>query len=301
MAISFGVHTGQQDLAMDDLRRTWREIDAAGMDWISVWDHFYEAPPRDGSGACFEAVSVMAALAAETQNVRVGCLVFCMGYRNPGVLAKAAVTIDHVSNGRLELGLGAGWHVAEHQAFGIPFPSVKTRLDKLEESVQIIRSLFTEERTTFIGDHFQVEDAYCNPKPIQEQPRIWIGGGGEKRTLRIVAKYADGWNSAYISAEGYRHKCQVLDQWCEWEGRDPENIARNVNVHFQMGADEAAARRKREAFKGQGALLGTPQEVIERIGDYAKAGAQGLNIALRAPFDWEALQAFMEEVAPAFK
>ena len=301
MSIKLGVHSGQQDCSYDELRKIWHLADTSGLYWVSVWDHFYEAPYRDGTGDCFEATATMAALAAETRNVRVGCLVFCMGYRNPGVLAKSAATIDHISGGRLELGIGGGWHEAEHQAFGIPFRPVKERLDILEESVQIIRSLLTNEKTSFNGHYFKFEDAYCNPKPLQPSPRIWIGGRGEIRTLRIVAKYADGWNAAYISAEDYQKKSEILDQWCAREDRDPKSIQRNVNVHFQMGANEISAQQKRKAFQGQEALYGTPAEVIEHIGEYAKAGAEGLNIALRAPFDWEALQAFMEEVVPHFK
>lgn len=301
MSIKLGVHSGQQDCSYEELRKIWHLADTSGLYWVSVWDHFYEAPYRDGTGNCFEATATMAALAAETRNVRVGCLVFCMGYRNPGILAKSAATIDHISGGRLELGIGGGWHEAEHQAFGIPFRPVKERLDILEESVQIIRSLLTTEKTSFNGHYFKFEDAYCNPKPLQQSPRIWIGGRGETRTLRIVAKYADGWNAAYISAEDYQKKSKVLDQWCDVENRDPKSIQRNVNVHFQMGANKISAQKKRESFQGQEALYGTPAEAIDQIGEYTKAGAEGLNIALRAPFDWDALQAFMEDVVPHFR
>ncbi len=305
MTIKIGMHTGPQNCTYEDLRRLWHIADSSGFHWISIWDHFYDNPSPDGSGPCFEAVSTLMALAAETRNVRVGSLVFCMGFRHPAVLAKAAVTIDHVSNGRLELGLGGGWFEMEYNAFGIPFPPVKNRLDMLDEGVQVIRSMLTQEQTTFSGQHFQLTDAYCSPRPVQQPPRIWIGGGGERRTLRLAARYAGGWNVPYITADRYRHKIEVLDRWCETEGRDPATIARSVNLHFAMGTDEASAKSKREALRGRpqegGALTGRAQEVIDHIGVFGDAGAQGVNITMRAPFDWDALQAFIEDIMPAFQ
>ena len=311
MSLKIGIHAGQQDCTYQELRRLWKLADGAGFYWVSMWDHFYDNPSVDGRGPCFEGVSTMAALAAETANVRVGCLVFSVTYRNPAVLAKAAATIDHVSNGRLELGLGAGWYELEHTAYGIPFPPARTRLDMLEEGLQIVSSMFTQDSTTFEGRHFRVEGAYCNPKPVQQRPRIWVGGKGERRTLRLAARYGEGWNVPYVSPEEYRHKTDVLDRWCHVEGRDPAEIRRSVNLGFYMGTDQADVARKRRVFSetwkvregdhSQGMLLGTPGEAIEKIGAYAEAGAHGVNIAMRAPFDWEALQAFIEEVMPAFQ
>ena len=136
MGLNLGIHTGQQDCTYEDLRRVWRLADSSGFYWVSTWDHFFENPTVSGTGDCFEGVSIMAALAAETTHVRVGSLVFCMGYRYPPVLAKAAATIDHISDGRLELGVGGGWYEMEHNAFGIPFPSVKDRMDKLVSDLQ---------------------------------------------------------------------------------------------------------------------------------------------------------------------
>jgi F420-dependent oxidoreductase-like protein len=310
MALQIGIHTGPQNCTYEELRRVWRFADSSGFYWVSIWDHFYDNPSPDGRGACFEGVSSMTALAAETTNVRVGSLVFSMGYRNPALLAKAAATIDHISNGRLELGLGGGWYELEHTAYGYAYPPIKVRLDMLEEGVQIIKSMLTQEVTSFSGEHFQVQDAYCFPRPVQAKPRIWIGGRGERRTLRIVARHADGWNAAYVSAEEYARLRGVLEGWCETEGRDPGEITRSVNTGFYMGVDQAEADRLRRHFEQEwgsmadvrrgGMLFGTPSEVTARIGDYVDAGAQGLNIALRAPFNWDALQAFAEEVLPAF-
>jgi alkanesulfonate monooxygenase SsuD/methylene tetrahydromethanopterin reductase-like flavin-dependent oxidoreductase (luciferase family) len=146
-------------MTMDEMRALWRMLDQRGVDWISTWDHFYEAPPKNGTEPHFEALTTLGALAAETQNARIGCLVFYIGYRNPALLAKAATTLDHITNGRFELGLGAGWHIWEATAYGYAFPDIGTRLDMLDEAAQLIRRLLTEERTTFNGKHFQTVDA----------------------------------------------------------------------------------------------------------------------------------------------
>ena len=159
MALSLGVHVGQQNLSMAELRAVWRKLDAAKVDWISAWDHFYEAPPKGGTEPHFEALATLGALAAETRHARIGCLVFYVGYRNPALLAKAATTLDHISGGRFELGLGAGWHIWEASAYGYPFPDVGTRLDMLDEAAAIVRRMLTEERVTFSGKHFQTDDA----------------------------------------------------------------------------------------------------------------------------------------------
>ena len=169
--MKFGIHSGPQNCTYEELRRVWHVADSSGFHQVSIWDHFYDDPSPDGSGSCFESISTLAALASETRNVRVAALALCVGYRHPAVLAKAAVTIDHISNGRLELGLGAGWVEREYHAFGIPFPSASARLDMLEEGIQIIKSMLGNRATTFQGNHFQVENAFCEPKPVQDNPR----------------------------------------------------------------------------------------------------------------------------------
>ena len=236
MALRIGMHTGVQDVSYPDLRKLWQIADTNGFYWVSVWDHFYENPTQDGKSPCFEATTTMAAIAAETENVRIGCLVMAVGYRNPALLAKATVTIDHISNGRVEMGIGGGWYEMEFLAYGYPFPPIKTRLDQLEEGAQIIRSMLHNESTTFQGKHYSVDNAYLFPRPIQNPPRLWIGGLGEKRTLRITAKYADGWNAAYVPPEMFAAKSQILDRWCDTEGRDPASISRSVNLGFYMGS-----------------------------------------------------------------
>src|SRR5712692_6781187 len=206
------VHTGPQDIELDELRKLWRHCDPV-FDLITVWDHFDESPYRDGNGTNYEAIASLAALAVETQRSRIGCLCFGMGYRNPALLAKSLTTIDHLSHGRLTVGLGAGWLVEEHEAYGFGFPAVKERLDRLSEGVRVVRMLLTEERSSFEGEHFRVANAPNYPRPVQKRIPIIVGGGGEQRTMRIAARWADGANQAYMSPESYRHKNQVLDQW----------------------------------------------------------------------------------------
>jgi F420-dependent oxidoreductase-like protein len=308
MGVTFGVHIGQQNLTMADLRALWRRLDDAGVDWISVWDHLYEAPPAGGTVDHFEAAATLGALAADTRSARIGCLVFCVAYRNPGLLAKTATTIDHISGGRFELGLGAGWHQWEAEAFGYDFPPAGQRLDMLDEAVQLIRSLLTEPRTTHIGRYFRADNASCLPAPVQKPLPLWIGGTGERRTLRIAARHADGWNAAYVSAERYEHLVEVLDGHCHTEARDPSTIRRTVNLIFALdrdgiSTDDIIARQgwgPMTPVVREGALAGPPDAAGEQIQRYIESGAEGVNVALRAPWDDAVLDAYLEQL-PVFR
>jgi len=247
-------------------------------------------------------------LAADTKRIRIGCLVFCAAYRNPAALAKALTTLDHLSGGRIEAGFGAGWHKPEYQAYGYDFPPIGQRMDMLEEAVQIVRSMLRQEHTTFEGRYFSTLNATCQPMPIQTPLPIWIGGEGEKRTLRIAARYADAWNVPYVSPERFRHLCGVLDKWCDTENRDPATINRTINLRFNLTTNPDrvdAIRKQLQSDWGDGAedgsLVGTPDQVSDRIGEYIDAGAQGVNVALRAPWDEEALGVYTAEVVPALR
>lgn len=315
MGIKLGVHIGPQNISIEDLRRLWTTCDSSGFEWISVWDHFYEAPPKDGNAPHFEAVALMSAIACETKNVEIGCLVFCMNYRNPALLTKSMVAVDHLSGGRVALGLGAGWHLPEHQAYGYEFRPPKQRLDMLEEGTRAIRSLLDNDSTTLDGEYYHLNDARMNPKPMRRMP-IWIGGQGEKRTLRIAARHADGWNVPYIGPAAFQHKNEVLDSWCEKEGRDPTTIRRSINLGFYMAPTDAqgdaameklrqqwttqGASPRDPAAMSQGSLVGGPRAVVDQIGAFQQAGAREINIAFRPPVEWDALQAFVEQVMPAF-
>jgi len=289
----FGVHVGLQHTTADELRGVWRRIEDLGFDWISVWDHFYGATGKPDDAACLEAVAMHAALACSTSKVRCGSLVYSIGYRHPAVLAKAITAIDQLSDGRADMGIGAGWAKVEYDAYGIPFPDIKTRMDQLEEGIQCLRGLLHDEVTTFEGRHFTLTDARNEPRPIQAKVPIWIGGGGEKRTLKIAARYADGWNVPFISPEEFGRKKLVLAEHCDAVGRDPGDIRCAVNLG--LAYDEASLRQQFGAiaeFVRPGVLSGTDDEILDRIGEYVQAGADQVNIALRAPFDLDALERF---------
>src|SRR2546428_4423610 len=218
----FGIHAGPQDCAVADLRRLWRIADERGFHWCSVWDHLYSVSDlSDPAKPAFEGVATMAALASETKRVRVGCLVFCVCYRPVGLLAKAAVTIDHLSGGRCELGIGAGWNEIEARAFGIPFPSIKERLDQLEETAKTLRALFDGERVTLAGRQLRLEDALCEPRPVQPRLRLWIGGQGGERLLPPVARPAGGLKVALPAPAALARRDAPPHRWFELRDRDP--------------------------------------------------------------------------------
>ncbi len=308
MAMTYGIHIGHMGGPLDEMRKLWKFADTNGFDWFSVSDHFQESPPRGGDFDCYEAISTLTAAALETRRVRLGALVYCVAYRNPGLHAKSLTTIDHLSGGRVDCGIGAGWHDVEAKAFGLDFPRIGVREDMLEEYAQCLRFLFDPEgrRANFQGKHFRLENAPNFPKPLQPRVPIWIGGKGEKRTLRAAAKYADGWNAPYIGVDEWTHKGRVLDQWCETENRDPKTIARTVNLGFYMGADAKGAARGEEIFRSHwgkrgdelgGWLRGTPKDARELVAKFRDAGCARVNIAFRdGPYDWDALRAFAEEI-----
>ncbi len=287
----FGVHAGLQHTTADELRTVWRRIEDLGYGWISIWDHFYGATGRPDDAACLEAVAMHAALACSTTKVRCGSLVYSIGYRHPAVLAKAITTIDQLSGGRADMGIGAGWAQVEYQVYGIPFPDVKTRMDQLEEGIQCLRGLLHDDVTTFSGDHFTLTEARNEPRPLQDKLPIWIGGGGEKRTLKIAARHADGWNVPFISPEEFARKNAVLDQHCANAERDPRGIKRAINTGLAF--TEASLQQQFGAiaeFVRPGVLTGSDDQVLDTIGRYVEAGADQVNIALRAPFDLEAIE-----------
>jgi F420-dependent oxidoreductase-like protein len=301
VTLSFGVHAGLQLTSIAELQQLWRRIEDDGFDWISIWDHFYAADPNDGGSQCLEAVATHAALAAATSRVRCGSLVYSVGYRHPAVLANTMATLDQISNGRITFGYGAGWLNTEYEAYGIPYPSVPERLAQLDEGVQCVRALLTEDVANFDGKYFTLTDARCDPKPVQARLPIWIGGGGEKVTLRTAARYADGWNVPFLSPEVWSRKNGVLDRHCEREGRDPAEITRSVNVGLSWDPERLGEQFGSLAqWIAPGVLSGSTQEVVDRVGAYRDAGAELVILALRAPFDGDAIDRFAEEIFPAF-
>ena len=294
---TFGVQTGLQNTSAAELVGLWRRAEDAGFDAITVWDHLYSSDLS--SYECHEAVAMHTALAAATTRVRCGCLVYCAGYRHPGVLAKAAATIDHLSSGRAEIGLGAGWAEAEYAAFGIRFPPVGERLDLLDEAAAAVRALLHEGKADVAGAHVRLRDARLEPRPVQPHLPIWIGGAGERRTARIAARHGDGWNAPFVAPDVLARKRRVLDDHCRAEGRDPGDVLLGANVVFSD--DEASLHAqfgpRAEAVRA-GAVVGTSvEEATDALGRYLAAGADQVNVALRAPWNHGALDRAAEAVA----
>ena len=286
---TFGVHIGVQNTTVGKLTELWRRAEDLGFDSVTVWDHFYSSDLS--SFECHEAVSIHAALACSTSRVRCGCLVYSAGYRHPGVLAKAAATIDHLSGGRAEIGLGAGWAEAEYHAFGIPFPPVGERLDLLEEATAAVRALLHDGVASVEGKHVTLRDARLEPRPVQDRLPVWIGGAGERRTAAVAARHADGWNVPFVSPDVLAHKRAVLDDHCGAAGRDPGAVQLGVNVIVcDDDASLAAQFGPRNELVRPGSVVGTSlEQVIEALGRYVAAGADTVNVALRAPWNPTAL------------
>ncbi len=291
--MKLGIHAGPQDLSMEELKRLWRTGDDNGFHWVSVWDHFYANPLSDRGNPCFEGVAAMSGLATYTENVRVGCLVFCALFRNPGVLAKAGVTIDHLSGGRADIGIGAGWFEEEFREFGYGFPSLGERFDQLEEALAIISTLWRGETVNFSGKYYDMQGAVCSPAPLGL--RLWIGGRGKARTVRLAAEYADGFNMPYVSVATAADRLERLRAACEKIGRDPTELDTSVNLGFYMNSE------RQPDIAADGSLTGSVQQAVDMIGGFKEIGIQGVNIAFRPPIEWDNLQLYIEEVMPHFK
>jgi F420-dependent oxidoreductase-like protein len=272
-----------------------QHIESAG--WKGTWigDHFM-ANLADTSGPWQEAWSVMAGLAALTSRVRLGTLVTGNTYRHPAILAKQVAQVDIISGGRVTLGIGAGWQENEHVAYDVPFFTPPVRLQRLEESLQILRSLFDNASTTFEGKHYRIVDAPLAPKPVQSRLPILVGGGGERVTLRLVAQYADAWNCPG-DAETFSQKSRVLDEHCERAGRDPRTVHRTAAVMLSPGEPNDRSHLRFTMFSKH-------SDLIELLGPFAEAGADEIIVHFNPsrPVDerkafWTA---FMQDVAPQF-
>ncbi len=310
--LRFGIHAGQQYTDFPGYLELWRTAEALGLDWASVFDHFMPIQ-ADPTGPCFEGMTLLAAMAAHTERLRCGIIVTGITYRSPAVLANMAVTIDHVSGGRLELGIGGAWYELEHAQYGIPFPRIGERLAMMGEEAIILKALWTQERTTFDGRHYQLLDAMCEPKPLQ-QPRIplWIGGSGERVTLRHVAAQADGWNTFLMPLDEFDHKLRVLDAHCDDVGRDRSEIRIQLVGRVVLGADErelddqfraraVGMRVDVERLRASGMLAATPEQLVETLRPFVDRGVGDFLLMARPPIDRRTLELFAGEVAPALR
>jgi F420-dependent oxidoreductase-like protein len=241
------------------LRRFWEDADELGFHAVWDYDHFYGM--RDPTTPTYEGWSMLAAMAAVTSRIRIGCMVTGVTYRHPAILAKMAVSVDHISSGRLEFGIGAGSHEGEHKGYGIPFPGAGTRIDMLDEACDMIHRLWAEDSVTHQGRFWELTDALAYPKPVRGRIPIVIGGTGERKTLRVVARHADEWNFSPwqdLGAEGpkeFVRLSRVLDEHCGAVGRDPKEIRRSFQVILRTEEREQleAGRRLLEAYEASGA------------------------------------------------
>jgi len=281
-SVRFDIKTAPQLVSYESIVRVWKEadgIESIGGAWL--FDHFMPLGP-DQTGPIFEGWTLLGALAAETQRLRLGLMVTGNTYRHPAILANIGATVDVVSQGRLDFGIGAGWFQFEHDAYGIPLPPPRERIDRLGEACEVIKLMWTERAPDFDGQYYHLTGAYCEPKPVQNPyPPFVIGGGGEQRTLRVAARYADMWNLVGVDLETYRHKSSVLDERCAEIGRDPSDIVRSIQLNPDL-ENLRAAREDAARFIDAGArhvVFGLrtpyPDRIVERMAEEVVAPLQG--------------------------
>ncbi len=310
--IRFGVQTGQQNTDWESLRSFWSRADDWGYDSLWCFDHFYPIFTPDPAGPCFEGWSLLSALSQNTKRARIGALVNGNTYRNPALTAKMAATLDHASGGRLNLGLGAGWFEGEHKSLGFDFKTLPGRLQALEEACQIIKGMFTQEKTTLHGKHYEVIDAICNPKPLQKKLPLMIGGHGEKVLLKIVARHADMWNMGNADAAEMKRLISVIERHGDTVGRDTDEI----EITLAMGLCYKAPKAREEMLSQvvsmmaqttpelarQRMIIGSKQECVDKIEGYLKAGVTHFLFMHNPPLTAEEdIQAFAEDIIPQFR
>ncbi len=308
-----GMHFG---VTLPQIKRSWpqardaaREFDRLGFDSVWVCDHLYGVPAPQIP--ILEGWTELAAVGAVTETVALGTLVTPPFFRNPAVLAKQIATIDQIAPGRVIAGLGAGWFEAEFRGYGCAFPPVRERLRALDESVQIMKRMWTEEQVTFEGRHASVDGVFCEPKP-QTAPRVLIGGAGEKILMGIVARHADIWNNMAAAQGQLPEKIEAMKRRCDQEGRDFDTLEVSQQCVVILGADDASARANLEkAGKIYGGhmggdlekigIWGTPQAVVDRIGRYVDMGCTGFLMEFFGKDTREPARLFAEKVLPAFR
>lgn len=292
------------------MTRVGLEAEALGYDSIWVYDHFHTVPNPEIE-TTFEAWTITAGLARDTKSIRIGQMVTCNGYRHPALLAKIASTVDVMSHGRAICGLGAGWYEHEWRAYGFGFPETPDRMRAFRESVEIVIRMWTDEKAAFKGRYYSIDGAINEPKGVQ-QPRLplWLGGGGEKITLKLVAQWADGCNFGGGNPDEIRHKIGVLRNHCETIGRDLNTITRSTSLNcflLEDGADPVAATaqtRKTTSYEefSKGTFVCTAAQLIDRISQITGAGANYLITYFpRVAYDHTMLKRFASEVMPHFQ
>ncbi|MDO0928878.1 TIGR03560 family F420-dependent LLM class oxidoreductase [Streptomyces sp. TG1A-8] len=308
--VRVGIHSGQQYRTFEEALGLWQRAERLGFDWVSLFDHF--RPPLGGpAGPCLDGLSLLSALAARTTRIRCAVLVSAVTWRHPALAAAAAATVDHVSGGRLEFGIGAAGPDLAYEQYGIPFPSAGTRLDMLDEACHVLRGLWSAPSTSFEGKHFRLTDAHLEPKPVQRHLPLVIGGEGERRMLRIVAEHADIWNTLAGTPDHYQRKLTSLRRHCAEVGRDPDDIRKSVTFRAVLGSSpQEAEQRARELRHRIGAdspvwseyvVIGTPEQCVERLRPYLDLGVRDFLLGARPPVDWHTCELFARHVAPALR
>ena len=306
--IRFGIQTSQQNVEWSSMLDLWQKAEAWGYDSLWNFDHFYPIFV-DPNGPCLEGWTTLAALGQATSRVRIGHLVNGNTYRNPCVLAKMAATLDHVTNGRLNLGIGAGWFELEHNAFGLDFKTVRGRLDALDEACRILKGMFTGEPFSLKGKHYTIDNARGLPVPVQKpHPPIMIGGSGEKILLRIVAEHADMWNTSG-DADRLGHLVDVIRRHGDAVGRDTGQIEKTVMMPMCYGGGSEREKFMTQLIAGmqqctpdearRRIMMGSKDECLETVARYGKAGVTHFIFMAFQPVFPDELQAFAEDVAPA--
>ena len=290
------------------LRQRALVLEQFGYDGLWLVDHFWAAGAVELD--FLEGWSTLAALSEATSRLRLGLLVSCNSYRNPALLAKMAATVDSISEGRLELGMGAGWMEEEYKSYGYPFPSMGVRLAQLGEGLEIVRRLYGDGPASFSGEHFSIDNAVCIPKPVQERLPITIGGAGEKVLLRLVARYADRWNCPMNSAAEIPRLLDVLAGHCAAVGRDPSTIITSEQTVVVLGHDNEQVREKRaiaDAFIGSFAELdvvavqGTADEVVAGLRAKMAGGVKDFTILFGDLGMDDTLELFASDVIPQLR
>ena len=284
------------------------KVEELGYDSLWVYDHFHNVP-KPANDAVFECWTTMAAISQRTSRVRLGQMVGCNSYRQPSVLAKITSTVDIISGGRLDWGIGAGWYENEYDGYGFDFPRPKDRIGMMAEAVQIVRSMWTEPSTSFDGKYYKLDRAQCDPKPLQSPyPPIWIGGGGEELTLRAVARYADCANFGG-KPEEWKHKREVLKGHCKAVGRDestirktwtPELHIRATEAEIDAGGSKSLWGQSMEDWKANH-LVGTAEQVCEKIQQYIDMGCTGFIPWTPDYPSTETIERFATDVMPNFR
>jgi F420-dependent oxidoreductase-like protein len=309
MRIRFGIQTGQQFASWEEIVRIWQRAEVLGYDTAWTYDHFV-AVMMDPFDPCLEAWSCLAALAVHTRRIRIGALVTGNTYRHPAILAKIATTVDVISGGRLEFGIGAGWYEPEHTMFGLHFGSARERCERLDEALTVIRALWHDAQAHVAGRHYQLQAAVAEPKPVQQpHPPITIAGAGEKRLLPVVARHADAWSS-FGSPDVYRRKIEILRRYCDAEQRDCDAIEKQVLIPAAIGDDLSAAAPLIQGYAMyQGIsedearrwmLLGNADDVCRQIDAFVAAGITHFVLTL-SPYNFDVSERFAAAVMPRYR